>query len=65
MKEKFYDSYYMNHCFRCNKQIEGKDKYAFTREFDSFICEDCYAKIMNKDFDEHDGEAKIIYREWN
>jgi hypothetical protein len=56
-------NYYLNHCYKCEKEIKDNDKCAFSIEFDCYICEKCYRKIMNGNMD--DIECKIMKREWS
>lgn len=56
-------NWFINHCFKCNTELKDGMKIARTYEFDAFICEECYDRIMEgKDLDD---EEVIMKREWS
>lgn len=51
-------------CFRCGNDINKKENYRFTMEFDAYICENCANDIINNTHDNSDEESQIIREEW-
>lgn len=57
------NNYFYNHCYCCDDEICNDDIVEFSLEFDCFVCERCYERIMNGDF--KNDEEEIMYEEWN